>query len=99
MRREPVCLAVVKLTVLGMLMACAHPRASFAHQGSPSPEATERTYIPLSRVTETWGLLHYSNQWARLAAFEGSMQLESVGVMPDTTGCCAKQKFVSCRHG
>jgi hypothetical protein len=40
----------------------------------------------VSRVSETWGLLQYSSRRARLVAFEGSLQLESVGIMPGTAG-------------
>jgi hypothetical protein len=86
MRREPLHIAAVKLAMLGMLVACAKPGASVAPQSSRPPDTAEQTYTPVSRVSETWGSLQYSNSRARLAAFEESMQLESVGVMPDTAG-------------
>jgi hypothetical protein len=86
MRREPVRIAAVRLAMLGLLVACAKPGTSVPPQGSRPPDTAEQTYTPVSRVSETWGLLQYSNKRARLAAFEGSMQLESVGIMPDTAG-------------
>ena len=68
MRRESGRIAA-NLAMLGMLVACTNSRASCAPQDSRAPDTTERTYIPVSRFFETWGLLQYSSRRARLVAF------------------------------
>ncbi len=54
---------------------------------SPAPHADlEQRYVPLSRVTETWGMLRLSRTSAQIAAFAGSMRLEHAGVMSTSAG-------------
>ena len=67
MRRETVRIAAVSLAMLGMLVACAKPDASPVPPGSRPADTAERTYTPVSRVSETWGLLRYSSARAQLA--------------------------------
>lgn len=67
----------------------AEPPAAPVRSAAPAPPAdrdVERTFAPLSRVTEIWGALTFSNRHARLAGFDGEMLLEYAGLMPATAG-------------
>jgi hypothetical protein len=66
--------------------ATTEPEPSAASPVPPAAPVVERSFVPLSRVTETWGGLRLSNQRAQFAAFDGEMRLEHAGAMPDAAG-------------
>ena len=87
--------AVVAVVSTALLWGCGKSDAPLTPTASPesptSAPSTRRTgpehrYQPISRLTEVWGDLTLSDTQARLAAFEGSMQLDPVGVMPASAG-------------
>lgn len=86
----------IMFALLVLLGGCTeHP--SPAEPGAPPPQTnaaadpaphaeSEQRYVPLSRVTETWGTLQLGRTSARIAAFAGSMHLERAGVMSTSAG-------------
>ena len=76
--------------------AATEPGPSAAPPEPPAAHVVERSFVPLSRVTETWGALRLSNQRAQFAAFDGEMQLEHAGVMLDAAGTELRGAQVYC---
>jgi hypothetical protein len=68
--------AVVSMTLLLWLAACASSRAQFPVQ----------QYVPTSRELLPLGELLLSNTQLQFAALEGQMKLQYVGIMPDSAG-------------
>jgi len=68
--------AVVSMTLLLWLGACASSRAQFPVQ----------QYVPTSRELLPLGELLLSNTQLQFAALEGQMKLQYVGIMPDSAG-------------
>ena len=68
--------AVVSLTLLLGLGACASSRAEFPVQ----------QYVPTTPELLPLGQLHLSNTQLQFAALEGQMKLQYVGIMPDSAG-------------
>jgi hypothetical protein len=68
--------AAVSMGLLLTLGACASSRAQFPVQ----------QYVPTTRELLPLGQLHLSNTQLQLAALEGQMKLQYVGIMPDSAG-------------
>lgn len=68
--------AGIAMSLLLWLAACASSRAQFPVQ----------QYVPTTRELLPLGELHLSNTQLQLAALEGQMKLQYVGIMPDSAG-------------
>jgi hypothetical protein len=68
--------AAVSMSFLLMLAACASSGAQFPVQ----------QYVPTTRELLPLGQLHLNNKLLKFEALEGQMNLQYVGIMPDSAG-------------